>query len=448
MLDRSRLALALAAKDLRIYFRDKAGMALGFLLPIALVTVMGLVMGAMAGGETGLRPQKLRVADLDRSDASAAFLAAMRGGAIEPLTDERRGLPWSRDALLAGVGKGDFPVALVIEPGFAARLAAGERPLELLCDPSKRTELQFLLPGMLRAFAGSATFLRMLADKGVRALREAGAGDPGLERALAELQPAVQELLAHAERRQAAASRPGGGTAALDLSPDEVLAFAGVRFHAIGGGALQERERNRLGFVSQAVAGTAVMMVLFGLTACGASLLRERDDGTLRRLLLSPAPRTAILWGKFLANFTVGVLQLGVMFTWGRLVFGLPVLDRLPGVLLVSLALAAAATSFGILIATVARTQKQVDGISVLVILLMSALGGSWFPRFIMPEWMKTVGLFTLNAWAMDGYEKVFWYDRPVVELWPQVGVLLGLALVLGTVASASFRMRTAPLQT
>jgi ABC-2 type transport system permease protein len=57
----------------------------------------------------------------------------------------------------------------------------------------------------------------------------------------------------------------------------------------------------------------------------------------------------------------------------------------------------------------------------------MSALGGSMFPRFLMSPGMQKVGLVTFNAWALDGYQKVFWRDLPVSALAPQLAVLAGL---------------------
>ncbi|HEY6578161.1 MAG TPA: hypothetical protein VIY09_02465, partial [Rhizomicrobium sp.] len=50
---------------------------------------------------------------------------------------------------------------------------------------------------------------------------------------------------------------------------------------------------------------------------------------------------------------------------------------------------------------------------------------------FLMPAAMKTIGLFTFNAWAIDGYTKVFWRDEPVTHLLPQIGVLAGSAIIL-----------------
>ena len=66
--DTIRLARTLAAKDLRLFFRDKVGMALGFLLPITLIAVFGAVFGSMMGdGNGGLPRQAIRVADEDGS---------------------------------------------------------------------------------------------------------------------------------------------------------------------------------------------------------------------------------------------------------------------------------------------------------------------------------------------------------------------------------------------
>jgi ABC-2 type transport system permease protein len=52
-----------------------------------------------------------------------------------------------------------------------------------------------------------------------------------------------------------------------------------------------------------------------------------------------------------------------------------------------------------------------------------------------MPEAMQKAGLWTINAWAIDGFRKVFWLDLPILDLWPQVGVLLAVGIVLFGVA-------------
>src|SRR4029078_11999114 len=88
-----------------------------------------------------------------------------------------------------------------------------------------------------------------------------------------------------------------------------------------------------------------------------------------------------------------------------------------------------AAAAFGIMLGTLCRTRGQLAGVSTTVILMMSAIGGAMVPRLAMSDSLQTVGLFTFNAWALDGYQKVFWRDAPVWELWPQL-------LVLGLIAA------------
>ena len=122
------------------------------------------------------------------------------------------------------------------------------------------------------------------------------------------------------------------------------------------------------------------------------------------------------------------MIQIALMFTYGSFVFAVDVFRAPLALAVVSVAVAAAATGFGMLLATTCRSQKQVEGVSTLVILTMSALGGSWFPLAFVPSWFRTIGHFTLNAWAMDAYQGLFWYGHGLVQVLPEVGVLLLVA--------------------
>jgi len=76
------------------------------------------------------------------------------------------------------------------------------------------------------------------------------------------------------------------------------------------------------------------------------------------------------------------------------------------------------------LLASACKTRAQLGALSTLVILIMSSVGGSMFPRFLMPKRCKRQTA-DINAWAIDGFTKVFWRDEPLTHLWPQVAVLL-----------------------
>jgi ABC-2 type transport system permease protein len=118
--------------------------------------------------------------------------------------------------------------------------------------------------------------------------------------------------------------------------------------------------------------------------------------------------------------------------------FGLPLFSHIPGFVVMTLFTAAAAAALGLVLASLAKSRAQLSGFSTILILTMSALGGSMFPRFLMSENMQKVGLLTFNAWALDGYLKVFWRQAAIWQLWPQIlvlvtvtGVFLSLARLL-----------------
>jgi ABC-2 type transport system permease protein len=177
------------------------------------------------------------------------------------------------------------------------------------------------------------------------------------------------------------------------------------------------------------------MFLLFSVSGAGGTLLDEVDSGTLDRVLSTRVGMGGLLLGKWLFLALIGVVQLTVMFLWGRIAFGLDLFGHLPGFFVMTCVTAGAAAGFGLMLATLARTRAQLSGMSTIIILTMSALGGSMFPRFLMSESMQKVGLVTFNAWALDGYLKVFWRDAPVWQLWPQVLVLSALAAVFMALA-------------
>jgi len=183
--------------------------------------------------------------------------------------------------------------------------------------------------------------------------------------------------------------------------------------------------------VSMYAAGIAVMFLLFSATGHSGSLLDEEENQTLERLMCSRLGMTELLFGKWLWLTLLGSLQLCVMFAWAQIAFEVDVLGHLPGFALMTFVTAGAAASFALFLAAACRTRAQLNAISIILILSMSALGGSMVPRYIMSERMQEIGHYTFNAWALDGFTKVFWRDLPPSELWREVTVLGASAVIL-----------------
>jgi ABC-2 type transport system permease protein len=191
--------------------------------------------------------------------------------------------------------------------------------------------------------------------------------------------------------------------------------------------ATQENPR-----IAMYAAGIAVLFLLFSSTGNAAALLEEAESGTLDRILVSQAGLIHIIAGKWLGIFLLGCLQITVMFVWAELVFSIQLGRHILGFCIMTFSTAAATASFAMLLATLCRTRAQLNAVSVVIILSMSAIGGSMIPRFAMSDRMKEIGRWTFNAWALDGYQKVFWFQSPVTSLQNEVAVLLGSAFALG----------------
>jgi ABC-type multidrug transport system permease subunit len=177
------------------------------------------------------------------------------------------------------------------------------------------------------------------------------------------------------------------------------------------------------------------MFLLFSMSGASGALLDEVDSGTLDRVLSTRVSMSGLLAGKWLFLTLMGIGQLSLMFLWGRIAFGLDLFHHVPGFLIMTAFTAAAAAGFGLVLATAARTRAQLSGMSTIIILIMSSVGGSMFPRFLMSDTMQRMGLVTFNAWALDGYLKVFWRNATIVALWPQLLVLAGLTAVFLAIA-------------
>ena len=106
------------------------------------------------------------------------------------------------------------------------------------------------------------------------------------------------------------------------------------------------------------------------------------------------------------------------------------------------IATALAASALGMFIASISKNEAQVGGLTTLIALGMSALGGSMFPTIIMPKYMQQIGKFTLNHWAMEGFTNIFWRNMTVKEIYPDILVLLGIFAILSLISIIIFEKK------
>jgi ABC-2 type transport system permease protein len=395
--------------------RDRVAQAMTFLLPIIFFSIFALVFGGQGDAVTaGIR---VAVVDEDQSELSRRMVDGLKkesGLRVRTTAAaDGAGPALDRPAAERLVKNGDVPVAVVIPRGLGEAFGqsgfGGGPAIVLLADPSDP-----IAPNMVGGLMQKVTMTvapDLMMEGGMRQFETyAGPLTPQQRSAVDKWIPQL---------------KPGGAPGAAGA------AAMGVTVQVVD---VMRSGNQRGSLVSFYAAGTGVMFLLFSMVgAAGFVLLEEAESGTLERLLCTRIGMSGILFGKWAFLVAVGFAQLSVMFLWGSVAFGLPLFSHLGGFVVMTLATTAAAAALALVLATIARSRAQLSGFSTILILTMSALGGSMFPRFLMSETMQQIGLVTFNAWALDGYLKVFWRNAAVWELWPQVAVLSGLAVVFLT---------------
>jgi len=198
--------------------------------------------------------------------------------------------------------------------------------------------------------------------------------------------------------------------------------------------------RNVPDVYQQNVPGYTIYGIFWIVNLLAVSVLREKREGTFRRLRVAPLSRTAMLIGKWMPYYLINIVQIVIMLGVSSLLFNMSLGHSAAGLIIVSLAAAAAATGLGVLVASMARTEAQISGLTLLLLLTLSVLGGCFIPRFIMPEWLQTVGLVTPHAWALDAYQDLLVRGYTFGEVLPKVGVLGAFAAIFFGIGVWRFR--------
>ncbi|MNP04131.1 Inner membrane transport permease YhhJ [compost metagenome] len=182
------------------------------------------------------------------------------------------------------------------------------------------------------------------------------------------------------------------------------------------------------------------MFAFFTVMFAGRSFIYERNEGTFRRILTAPIDKLNLFLGKMLPNYMIGIFQTLVMFGFGHFVFGMSLGDSPFGLIFISMSMIWASTTLGMLIASLVRTESQVTGFSMLVVLTLAALGGTMVPLFIMPDIMQKIALITPHAWALSGYQDLLVRGMGIGDVLTNILALLGFGAVF--ISISIWRMR------
>jgi ABC-2 type transport system permease protein len=230
-------------------------------------------------------------------------------------------------------------------------------------------------------------------------------------------------------------------SAAIEQVIQPILAGQGA-----GGQSFIEYRTEKVGEVEEesasnwVIPGYLVMFVFFGAAVGAETIVRERQNHTLERLLASSVRQEAILGGIFTGTAAKGLIQILLFWVVGILAFNLDLGNSPAAVIILSILTVIMSAAFAIMLATLVKTQRSAGSIAVLASLVLAPLGGCWWPLFILPQWMQALAKITPHGWATTGFNKLMLFGADFGAVVPEMLALVGFAVLFSAIAVWRFR--------
>ncbi len=383
-----RAALVIAAKDLRERIRDRTALIVAVIAPFGLAAIFAMLLPG-SGGDLNLR---YGLVDEDETEVSAAFrdgpMAALEEAGVATVTE------LDDEAAATAALDEDLDAVAIIPAGFTQAVqSGGAAEVRVIGNTDAGIAIQ-VLRSLATAYTGELDAVR---------LSVATALEPG----------APPDPAAVAELAERAAATPSP-IALVDVEAD-LAKMAPTTFYA---------------------ASMAIFFLFFTAQFGILSLLSERRQGTLPRLVAAPIPAWAIVAGKAIGSFILGIVAMSVLVIASTILLGAewgsPV-----GVAALVVAAVVAAMGITAAIATLARTEEQAGGWNAIVAVTLGILGGSFFDLSQGPELLGRLRFLTPHAWFLEGLDRMAASSFALTDLALPVGALLAFGLVTGAIGLA-----------
>ncbi len=406
--------LLIGLKDLKLIFRDRAALIFILLAPFLLTVGMGFVTGRFSGGSSGLSDIPVVIVNLDQEQIGNALVDTFSSEELADLMEPTV----SSDPVAARrlIDEDQAAAAIIIPAGFTRSTipAAGTvfdqnyvepEPvkIEVYANPSRPTSAG-VVKAIVDEFISRVEEGRTSGMTSIMGLVSSGLLNPQ------DMESESRQLFENVDQTESTAITLKKNQEGAEAVEFDILAYMAP--------------------------GMALMFLMYTVSYGGRSILAERSQGTLPRLLVSPTSTVQVLGGKILGIFFTGVAQVGILILASSVFFGVKWGDA-AGLVLLILAAVFGATGWGMLITALARSPAQVGSVGSALMLIFGILGGSFINLENMPASLRLFSRITPNAWGLDGFTTLALGGtlsnlvQPITALLIMGTVLFGIAVVL-----------------
>lgn len=395
-------------KEVLLLLRDKAGLAILFLMPMLLIFIITIIQD---GTFKTLNNAKISLVfvDNDKDSLGMALEKGLRESGYFDLTTSISGKQATAGSANHAIASGQFQVGIIVPKGATSAIRSNA---ELLIHkmfsaendqaPPTTSGAQVVLyfdPVTKNTFKNSivSSLEKFVSEIELKFFMKAFSKD--MKQLLPEYQPAsLKEIKTISIREEYAFNKDN------KIIPNSV-------------------QHN--------VPAWTMFAMFFIVIPLAGNIIREKEYGTQIRLRTMPVSYLTVFSGKLVTYFMVCVAQFLLMMTVGLFflpLLGLPVLglgNSTAGLALIVSASALAATGYGVLIGSLADNREQAASFGSISVMILAAVGGVWVPVFAMPSVMKSISVFSPLNWGLNGFYDIFLRNGNVLTILPDAGRLL-----------------------
>lgn len=402
--------LATVKKEILLLLRDKVGLSVLFLMPVALILVMTLIQDSAF---KSINEKGIPVVFVDNDNDSLGY--QIKQGLLSTdlcyVSDSIDGKPANSESAKKAVSEGKFLIGIVIPKGATASIRKNVSALvgetlngtDSLQKQQDSVEIIILIdPVAKKSFLTAVT--------------------SNLREFISEIKT---KIMFQTFSEQIAEVIPDKNNAPKNSYQKSQI----IRYKEVFASTATEQIVPNA--VQHNVPAWTIFAMFFIAIPLSNSILKEKTEGSVFRLHTMPTPYLLLVNGKILVYVLVCLIQFLLMLAVGKFLLpqmGLPALvlgNSMMGIFILTTATAFAATGFGVTVGTLATTDHQAAIMGSLSILLLSALGGIWVPSYVMPEVMRNISSWSPLNWSLEGFYKLFLRGGQVADILPEAFKLM-----------------------